>query len=75
MAPPLSRLGDVLLDHDRREILFLELFGRAVDPSGGTRKSALAVPATRAIVWLGLHLWLPVRYVDLVDPKGAILLP
>jgi hypothetical protein len=65
----LPGLGDVLLDHDRREILFLELFGRAVDPSGGTRKSALAVPAIRAIVWLGLHLRLPVRYVDLVDPR------
>jgi hypothetical protein len=64
----LAGLGDALLDHDRREILFLELLGRAVDPSGGTRKAALAIPAIRALVWLGLHLRLPVRYVDLVDP-------
>jgi hypothetical protein len=65
---PLPGLGDVLLDHDRREILFLELFGRAVDPSGGTRKSALAVPPIRAIIWLGLHLGFSARHVDLVDP-------
>ena len=64
----LPGLGDALLDHDRREILFLELFGRTVDASGGTRKAALAVPAIRALVWLGLHLRFPVRYVDLVDP-------
>jgi hypothetical protein len=64
----LPGLGDVLLDHDRREIVFLELFGRTVDPSGGTRKSAVAVPMIRAIVWLGLHLRFPIRNVDLVDP-------
>jgi hypothetical protein len=64
----LPGLGDVLLDQDRREILFLELFGRTVDPSGGTRKSALALPALRAIVWVGLQLRFPVRRVDLVDP-------
>jgi hypothetical protein len=64
----LAPLGDALLDHDRREILFLELLGRAVDPSGGTRKSALALPAIRTIIRLGLHLGFPVRSVDLVDP-------
>jgi hypothetical protein len=64
----LPGLGDVLLDRDCREILFLELFGRAVDPTGGTRKSALAVPGIKVIVWLGLHLRLRVRYVDFVDP-------
>lgn len=64
----LPGLGDVLLDHDRRQILFLELFGRAIDPSSGTKKSALAVPAIRATVWLALRLPLPVRRVDLVDP-------
>jgi hypothetical protein len=64
----LAGLGDVLLDHDRREILFLELFGRAVDPRGSTRKSALALPVLRAIVWLGLRFRFPIRHVDLVDP-------
>lgn len=61
-------LADVLLDRDRREILFLELFGRTVDPSGSTRKSALALPPLRAIIWLGLRLRFPMRRVDLVDP-------
>jgi hypothetical protein len=64
----LPGLGDVLLDHDRRQVLFLELFGRTVDPSGGTKKSALAVPAVKATVWLGLRLRLPIRCIDLVDP-------
>jgi hypothetical protein len=60
--------GDVLLDHGRREILFLELLGRTVDPSGGSGKSRLVMPLVRAIVWLGLHLRLPVRQIDLVAP-------
>jgi hypothetical protein len=64
----LPGVGDVLLDRDRRELLFLELFGRAVDPSGRSGKSRLAVPAIRAIVRLGVHLRFPVRWVDLVGP-------
>jgi hypothetical protein len=65
---PLPGLGDVLLDRDRGEILFVELFGRPVDPSGGSKKSAVAVRAIRAIVWFGGHLRLPFRRVDLVSP-------
>jgi hypothetical protein len=65
---PLPGVGDVLLDCDRQELLFLELFGRAVDQSGGSKKSALAVRAMRVIVWVGRHLRLPFRRVDLVSP-------
>jgi hypothetical protein len=64
----LPGLGDVLLDRDRRELLFLELLGRPVDARGRSGKSRLAVPAVKAIVWLGLRLRYPVRQVDLVGP-------
>lgn len=64
----LPGVGDALLDRDRRVLLYAELFGRAVDPSGGSTKSAVAVRAISAIVWLGRQLRLPFRRVDLVSP-------
>jgi hypothetical protein len=65
---PLPGLGDVLLDRDRRELLYLELFGRPVNTSGRSGKSRFAVPPIKAVVWLALHMRYPVRQVDLVDP-------
>lgn len=64
----LPGMGDVLLDHDRRDILYLELFGRAVSPRGDSGKSALVLPAIRGIVWLFLQLRLPLRRVDFIAP-------
>jgi hypothetical protein len=65
---PLPGVGDVLLDRDRRDLLFVELFGRPVDPSGGSKKAAVAVCAIRATVWLGRLLRMAFRRVDLVSP-------
>jgi len=64
----LPALGDILLDRDRQELLFVELFGRTVDPSGRSRKSAVAVMAVKGVARLALGLRLRARRVDLVSP-------
>jgi SAM-dependent methyltransferase len=60
---------DVLLDGDRREVLFADLFGRGVDVSGSSIRAALAMRAIRMLARASRPLRLRVRHVELVTPR------
>jgi SAM-dependent methyltransferase len=61
--------GEILLDRDRRHVLFADVFGRAVNVSGDSTRSALAVGVMKAIVRLSPVLRLRTRRVELVTPR------
>jgi hypothetical protein len=61
--------GEILLDKDRRHVLFADIFGRAVNVSGDSIQSALAVRAIKAIVRVSPVLRLRIRRVELVTPR------
>jgi hypothetical protein len=60
---------EALLDRDRRHLLFADVFGRGIDVSGGSRKSAMAVRAIKSVARLAGPLRLRVRRVVLVSSR------
>lgn len=64
----LPLVGEVLVDRDGN-VLLAEILGRAVDPSGATTRSALAIPVLRAAARCAGLLRLPARRVELVSSR------
>jgi len=61
--------GEILLDRDRRHVLFADVFGRPVNVSGDSTRSAFAVAVIKAIVRVSTAVRLRTRRVELVTRK------
>ena len=64
----LPLVGEVLVDRDGN-VLLAEVLGRAVDPSGATRRSALVLPCLKAAARRAGLLRLRARPVELVSSR------
>jgi hypothetical protein len=61
--------GEILLDGDRRHVLFADLFGRPINVSGDSTRSALAVGVMKAIVQASRLVRVRTRPVELVTRR------
>jgi hypothetical protein len=59
-------LGDVLLDQQRRHVLYADIVGRSVDVSGDSTRSLLAIRVLKVFARL---FWSNARDVELVSPR------